>query len=84
MKWVSVFINWNFFHVDAEGSVELQLQDSLGDQDQSKEQEDKEDNTVLYRGKIRKLFTCTIDGCTYKTLLRKDIERHTRVHTGQF
>lgn len=47
-----------------------------------KEIEEKDENKVLYRGKMRKLFNCQVDGCMYKTLLRKDIERHSRVHTG--
>ena len=48
----------------------------------TKEPEKKEENKVMYRGKLRKLFSCQVEGCLYKTLLRKDIERHSRVHTG--
>ncbi|EEB17410.1 zinc finger protein, putative [Pediculus humanus corporis] len=49
----------------------------------TKEPEKKEENKVMYRGKLRKLFSCQVEGCLYKTLLRKDIERHSRVHTGE-
>lgn len=69
--------------LNVEGSVEMQADDPIDDIDHPKENEEKEENKIMYRGKMRKLFTCQVGNCSYKTLLRKDIERHTRVHTGK-
>lgn len=68
--------------VNIEGNVELPTDENIEENDNAKENKEKEENKVLYRGKMRKLFTCQVEGCKYKTLLRKDIERHARVHTG--
>ncbi|KAL0274003.1 UNVERIFIED_CONTAM: hypothetical protein PYX00_006547 [Menopon gallinae] len=61
----------------------MQADDPIDEIDHPKENEEKEENKIMYRGKMRKLFTCQVGNCSYKTLLRKDIERHTRVHTGE-
>lgn len=56
--------------------------ESISPTSQIKENQEQDETKVMYRGKMRKLFNCNVEGCNYKTLLRKDIERHSRVHTG--
>ncbi|KAK6623053.1 hypothetical protein RUM43_008905 [Polyplax serrata] len=67
--------------VDA--SIDVQNRADSVESTETISQTKDDENKVMYRGKLRKLFSCQVEGCMYKTLLRKDIERHSRVHTGE-